>query len=174
MTISMYEASIPAFINMLNSLSAILDKGAAYAADKNIDPSVLLNARLAPDMFALTRQVQVATDMVKNGAARLAGVEAPSFPDTESSFDELKARIAKTVAFLQGIDAAHYEGAQDRTITMKVGPAEVSFPGKVYLFEFVIPNFYFHSGMAYAILRHNGLGLAKADFLAGLGPYFGR
>jgi len=170
----MYDASVPAFVKMLNSLSAILDKAAAYAEAKKIDPSVLVGARLAPDMHPLSRQIQIASDGVKGGAARLAGVEVPSYPDTETTIPELKARIAKTVAFLNGLDKATFDGAEDRTVSVKVGPNELQFPAKVYLFEFVIPNFYFHATTAYAILRHNGVEIGKQDFLAGLAPYFGR
>ncbi len=174
MSLSMYEASVPAFVNMLNSLSAILDKAAAFAAAKKIDPSVLVGDRLAPDMYPLARQIQIATDGVKGGAARLAGVEVPSYPDTETTLPELKERIAKTVALLNSLDKAKFDGAEDRTITLKVGPNELQFPAKVYLFEFVIPSFYFHATTTYAILRHNGVDLGKPDFLAGLAPHFGR
>ena len=165
MSLSMYEASVPGFVNMLNSLSAILDKAAAYAEAKKIDPSVLVNARLAADMHPLSRQIQIASDAVKGGVARLAGVEAPSFPDTETTIAELKARIDKTVAFLNGIDKAKFDGAEDRTVTMKIGPNELQFPAKVFLFEFVAPNFYFHATTAYAILRHNGVEVGKMDFI---------
>ncbi len=174
MPLSMYDASVPAFVNMLTSLSRILDKAAAHAEAKKIDPSVLVGDRLAPDMFPLSRQIQIATDGVKGGAARLAGVEVPSFPDTETTFAELKERIEKTVAFLHSIDKAKFDGAEDRSVTMKVGPNDMTFPAKVYLFEFVIPNFYFHATTTYAILRHNGIEMGKQDFLAGLAPYFGR
>jgi len=174
MSLSMYEASVPGFVNMLNSLSTILDKAATHAEAKKIDPSVLVTARLAADMHPLSRQVQIASDAVKGGVARLAGVEAPSFPDTETTIPELKERIAKTVAFLNGIDKAMFDGAEDRTVAMKVGPNEVTFPAKVFLFEFVAPNFYFHATTSYAILRHNGVEIGKQDFLAGLAPYFGR
>jgi hypothetical protein len=174
MPLSMYDASVPAFVNMLTSISKILDKAAAHAEAKKIDPSVLINDRLAPDMFPLSRQIQIATDGVKGGAERLAGVEVPSFPDTETTFAELKERIEKTVAFLHSIDKAKFDGAEDRSVTMKVGPNDMTFPAKIYLFEFVIPNFYFHATTTYAILRHNGIEMGKQDFLAGLAPYFGR
>lgn len=174
MPLSMYDASIPAFVNMLNALSKILDKASAYAEAKKIDAGVLVNDRLAADMFPLSRQIQIATDGVKGGAARLAGVEVPSYPDTETTIPELKERIAKTVAFLQSIDKSKFDGAEDKELTMKIGPNELTFPAKVYLFEFVIPNFYFHATTTYAILRHNGIEMGKQDFLAGLAPYFGR
>jgi hypothetical protein len=161
----MYDASIPAFIRILGNLSAILDKAAAYAEAKKIDPSVLVNARLAPDMFPLSRQVQIATDGVKGCAARLAGVEVPSYPDTESTFPELKARIAKTADFLNGFKPAQIDGSEERKVAFKVGGQDRSFLGKPYLFEWVIPNFYFHVTTAYDILRHNGLDIGKKDYL---------
>jgi hypothetical protein len=174
MTLSIHDASIPGFVSTLGSLSRILDKAEAFAAAKKIDPSVLIGARLAPDMFPLSRQVQIATDQVKGCAARLAGVEVPSYPDTETTFDELKARIATTLAFMDGIDTAKFEGAEDRPVTMKMGPADVTLPAPVYVFQFVAPNFYFHVSMVYAILRHNGVEIGKQDLLSGLASYFGR
>jgi hypothetical protein len=150
---------------MLGNLSAILDKGAAYAEAKKIEPSVLMNSRLAADMFPLARQVQIASDVVKGGVARLAGIEIPSFPDTETTFPELQARIQKTVAFLKSVSAAQIDGSEERTITLKVGGNEMNFKGLPYLFSFVIPNFYFHITTAYAILRHNGVDVGKADYL---------
>ena len=165
MTLSMYQASIPTFIHGFKNLSAILTKAEAYAAAKKIEPSVLINARLAPDMFPLSRQVQIATDIVKGGAARLAGVAVPSYEDTETTFAELQARIAKTVAFIEGISAGQIDGSETRDITLKVGGNEMTFKGKDYLLQFVIPNFYFHVTAAYAILRHNGLDIGKKDFL---------
>ena len=174
MTLSIYDASIPAFVNMLNAMSGILDAAEKHCEAKKIDPSILVNDRLAPDMFPLARQIQIATDGVKGGAARLAGVEAPAFADTETTLPELKERLAKTVAFLNSIDKSKFDGAEDKTLTMKIGPNDLTFPAKVYLFEFVIPNFYFHATTAYAILRHNGVELGKQNFLAGLAPYFGR
>jgi len=165
MSLSMYDASVPVLTRMLTNLSAILDKAAASAEARKIDPSVLISARLAPDMFALARQVQVASDGAKGGVARLAGVEIPSYEDTESTFPELKARIAKTVAFLNGLDKKKFEGAETRSITMKMRDAEVTFPGQVFLLNFVLPNFYFHVTTAYAILRQNGVDIGKRDFL---------
>jgi len=165
MTLSMYQASTPAFIRTLESMSAILDKAAAHAAAKKIDPSVLVNARLAPDMFPLSRQIQIATDGVKGCAARLAGIDVPSFPDTETTIPELKARIAKTVEFLKSVPAEKIDGSEERPINLKVGPYDLSFVGLPYLFNFVIPNFYFHITAAYAILRHNGVDIGKKDFL---------
>jgi uncharacterized protein len=166
MPLSMYDASIPAFMRMLGNLTKILEKAEAWAKAKNIDPSVLINARLAPDMFPLSRQVQIATDGVKGGAARLAGIEVPSYPDTETTFAELQARIAKTVAFIQSVKPAQLEGSEDRPVSLKAGKRDLTFKGgKPYLFGFVIPNFYFHVTAAYAILRHNGLEIGKMDFL---------
>jgi len=174
MSLTMYEASIPAFVGMLTTLSKILDSGEAFAEGKKIDPSVIINARLAADMLPLSRQVQIACDAVKGAGARLAGVEPPSHPDTETTFSELKARIQTTIDFLNSLDKAKFEGAEDRTIAQPIGPNKIEFPARVYLFEFVIPNFYFHATTTYAILRHNGVDIGKPAYLAALGPYFGR
>ena len=168
MSLTMYQASIPTFIHGLNNLSAILTKASAYAAARKIDPSVLVNARLAPDMFPLSRQIQIASDGVKGCAARLAGIEVPSFPDTETTFDELQARIAKTITFLKSVTAKQIDGSEERDITLKVGGNDMRFKGEHYLLSFVIPNFYFHITAAYAILRHNGLDIGKRDFLGTL------
>ncbi len=165
MTISMFKASIPVLIHGLKNLSNILTKAAAYAESKKIDPSVLINARLAPDMFPLSRQVQIATDITKGGVARLAGVEIPSFPDTETSFEELQARIAKTITFFETIQAEQIDGKEEKDISLKVGGHELNFKGQEYLLYFVIPNFYFHITTTYAILRHNGLDIGKKDYL---------
>ena len=165
MTLSMYQASVCVFIRGFANLSAILDKGAAYAEAKKIDPSVLVNARLAPDMFPLARQVQIATDVTKGGVARLAGIEIPSYADTEATFPELKARIEKTVTFLKSVSAKQIDGTEEKPVTLKVGGSELEFKGQAYLFGFVIPNFYFHITTAYAILRHNGVDVGKADYL---------
>ena len=164
MSLTLYQASIPHFIRMLGNLSAILNKAAAHAAAKKIDPAIFVNARLAPDMFPLSRQVQIATDMVKGCAARLAGIEVPSYEDNETTFAELQARIAKTVAFLQSISASQIDGSEDRKITLKFGSKELSFLGQAYLLDFVLPNFHFHLTTAYAILRHNGVEIGKKDY----------
>ncbi len=164
MTLSMYQASIPGFINILNNLSVILKKAETHATVKNIDPSIFVNARLAPDMYPLSRQIQIASDSVKGCAARLAGVELPSFPDTETTFAELQERIAKTVKFLQSVTPQQIDGSESRDIVVK-GRKERHFKGQDYLFTFVIPNFYFHVTTAYDILRHNGVELGKADYL---------
>jgi hypothetical protein len=165
MTLSMYDACVPAMAHTFKNLEAILDKAAAFAEAKKIDPSVLINARLAPDMHPFARQIQIATDGAKGGAARLAEVEVPSFPDTETSFPELKARLAKTIDFMESIPADKFVGAEDRAVTLKLGPREVTFPAKQFLFSFVIPNVYFHVTTAYAILRHNGVEIGKMDYL---------
>jgi hypothetical protein len=165
MSLSMYQASIPGFVRMLNNLSTILGKAAAHAEAKKIDPAVFINARLAPDMLPLARQVQIATDGVKGCAARLAGIEVPGFPDTETSFPELQARIGKTVAFLQSVAAAKIDGSEARKVTLKLRGVDETFLGQPYLLDFVIPNFYFHVTTAYAILRHNGVEIGKGDYL---------
>jgi hypothetical protein len=165
MAISMYQITIPVFTRVLNNLSAILNKGAAHAEAKKIDPSVFINSRLAPDMFPLARQIQIATDAVKGCAARLAGVEIPAFADTEVSFPELQDRIAKTVAFLNSITEAQLEGSEDKAVTLKVRGNDVELKGMAYLNGFVLPNLYFHVTTAYAILRHNGVELGKSDYL---------
>jgi len=167
MSLSMYQASIPVLIRMLGNLSAILDKAAAHAEAKKLDPAVLIKDRLAPDMLPFSFQVQTATDVAKGCAARLAGIEAPSFADTESTFPELKERIAKTIAFLQSVSAAQIDGSEERNITLKLRAGEFQFQGQGYLLHFALPNFYFHLTTAYAILRHNGVELGKADFLGG-------
>lgn len=165
MSLSMYQASIPVFTRQLNNLSTILGLAAAHAEAKKIDPSVFLNARLAPDMFPLSRQVQIACDGVKGGAALLAGIEAPSHADDETSFAELQARIAKTLAFLQGVSATQIDGSEERTVTLKRRDKETHFQGQAFLLDHVMPNFYFHLTTAYAILRHNGVEIGKRDFL---------
>jgi len=165
MSLSMYQASTPMFIRMLGNLSKILDKAAVYAEAKKIEPAVLVNARLAPDMFPFSRQIQIAADMVKGCAARLAGVEVPSYQDTESTIPELQERIRKTVGFLQSVSATQIDGSEDKTITLKMRGNDVSMKGQAYLLGFVIPNFFFHITTAYAILRHNGLEIGKMDYI---------
>jgi hypothetical protein len=165
MSLSMYQAAFPAVLRTLGALSKILDKAAAHCEARKIDPSVLLNYRLAPDMYALTRQVQIVTDQAKGMAARLTGSEIPSFPDTEASFDELKARLAKTVDYLESFIPERLDGAEDRPITLKAGTTELKFSGRDYVFGFVLPNFYFHAATAYDILRHAGVEVGKRDFI---------
>lgn len=168
MSLSMYQASIPVFIRQLNNLSAILKKGEEHALAKKIEPEVFINARLAPDMFPLSRQVQIATDGVKGAAARLAGVEVPSYPDTEKTFSELQARIAKTIEFAKTFSAKQIDGTEEKKVTLKMRDREVGFLGQAYLLNFVLPNLYFHITATYAILRHNGVDIGKKDFIGGL------
>ena len=165
MALSMYQASIPVFQHTLTALAAILDKVQAHAAAKKIDPSVLLGTRLAPDMFPLSRQVQIACDFAKGAGARLAGIAVPSYEDSEKSIPELKARIAKTQAFLATLTPAQIDGSETRGFKMKVGPQEMDFVGQPYLLSFALPNFYFHATIVYAILRANGVDVGKFDFL---------
>lgn len=163
--ITMYQASAPRFVNLLKNLSAILDKAEAHCAAKKIDPLVLTAARLYPDMFALARQVQVACDASKGAVARLAGIEIPKHEDSEKTFGDLKARIAKTIAFIESVKPAQLDGTEDKEINLKIGPRELKFAGLQYLLGFAWPNVYFHVTTTYAILRHNGVELAKPDFI---------
>lgn len=165
MTISMYQTSVPVFIRMLENLSSILDKATVHAEAEKIDPAVLVNARLAPDMYPLSRQIQIATDMVKGCAARLAGLDVPSYEDNETTFAELQARIVKTIAFLQTVSAEQIDGSEEKVIILPTHSRELNFLGQPYLLNFVLPNFYFHMTTAYAILRHNGVALGKMDFV---------
>ena len=162
---SMYQSTVPLLKTLLGALSNNLDKAAAFAEAKKIDPSVLLNSRLSPDMFPLKQQVQVATDQAKGGAARLAGLEVPSYADDETTFEQLKARIAKTLAFIDGIKPAQIDGSENREIVLKMRSGDVKYTGQRYLTGFVIPNFTFHCTTAYNILRHNGVEIGKRDFL---------
>jgi len=166
MPYSMSQASLPVFEIELDALSAILDKAAAFAAAKKIDPAVLLRSRLSPDMFDLVRQIQVATDQARRGSARLAGVEPPSYEDNETTIEQLKARIGKTIAFLKTLDRKQIDAAAEREITFPLGgPNKGQMKGDDYLNHFVLPNFYFHLTAAYAILRHCGVDIGKRDFL---------
>jgi hypothetical protein len=162
---SMYQTSIPVFTRQLTNLSTILGIAAAHAEEKKIEQSVFLNARLAPDMFPLSRQVQIACDGAKAGAALLAEVEAPSHADDETTFAELQARIAKTLTFLASLSAAQIDGSETRTITLKRRDKETHFQGQAFLLDHVLPNFYFHLTTAYAILRHNATSSAPAKNL---------
>jgi len=165
MSISMYQVSVPVFVRMLGNLRAILEKGAAYAEAKKFKPEVLLNSRLSPDMFPLTRQVQIATDQAKGCSARLAGVEVPKFEDNEASFEELYARIDKTLAFLKTLKPEQIDGSEGKDITLPSPRGPMEFKGQPYLLFFVHPNLYFHCTTAYAILRHNGVEVGKMDFV---------
>ena len=169
MPLSMSQASLPVFEIGLNALSAILAKAEAHAATKKIDPAVLLNSRLSPDMFPLVRQVQIAADQAKNGSARLAGVEAPRYEDNETTMDQLKARLAKTVAYLKTLDRKQIDASADREITFPLGPTKKGhMKGDDYLNHFVLPNFYFHVTAAYTILRHCSVDIGKQDFLGAI------
>jgi hypothetical protein len=165
MKISMYEASVPVFIRVLGNLAAILEKAAAHAEARKFDPDILVTSRLYPDMFPLAKQVQIASDAAKGGAARLAGTEPPSFEDKEKTIPELVERLRKTADFLRTLEPAQFEGAEDRTVTWKTRAGEKSMPGMPYLLTHVNPNFYFHVTTAYAILRHNGVEIGKGDYL---------
>ena len=163
--LSMFDATITPLKRTLANLSHILKKGEAHADTKNIEHAVFLNARLFADMYPLTRQIQIATDMSKGAAARLAGLEVPKYEDNEASFAELQARIAKTLAFIDSIKPAQLDGAEARDITISVRKTDLHFTGQTYLFDWVLPNVYFHATTAYNILRHNGVELGKPDFL---------
>jgi hypothetical protein len=165
MTISMYQASVPLFRTLLGALSGVLDKGVAFAEQKKFDPSALVNARLAPDMFTLARQVQVATSHAAACVARLAGVDVPAWPDSGTTFEEMKAQIAKAIAFFDGIKPAQVDGSEGKQIPLKMGGNEMMLTGQRYLIGFEIPNVTFHCTTAYNILRHNGVDIGKRDFL---------
>jgi hypothetical protein len=165
MAISMYQASAPRFANTLKNLSAILGKAQAHCEARKIDPLVLTASRLYPDMFALARQVQIACDSAKGAVARLAGVEIPKHEDTEKTFEELQARIAKTLEFIATVKPAQVDGSEEKEVVLKLQGKDVPFKGLQYLLGFAWPNFYFHATTAYAILRHNGVELGKRDFI---------
>lgn len=166
MSLSMYEASVPVFTQLLTALDGCLAKAAAHAAEKKIEPDALLRARLFPDMFDLVRQVQIACDFAKSVPARLADVEVPSYEDNEASFADLHARIAKTLAFIATLDAAKFEGSDARTVVLRPGtPKEKHLGGKAYLLGYGLPQFFFHVTTAYALLRHNGIEIGKKDFM---------
>ncbi len=164
----MHSMSVPVFVKTLGNLSAILDKAAAHAEAKKIDPAVLLTSRLYPDMFPLTKQVEVACDFAKGTVARLAGQEPPKYDDNELTIEALKARIAKTVDYVQGFQAAQFAGAEDREVQMKIRDQTLSFKGLTYLAHMAMPNFFFHATTAYDILRHNGVELGKRDFIGAI------
>ncbi len=164
MSINLYDSLVPSYTTVLTGLSIVLAKGAEFAVERKIDPSVLLASRLAPDMFALTRQVQIATDNVKGSIARLSGQEVPSWPDTETTFEELHARIAKALELIKVANRADFEGADTRVLSVKVGPTVREFTGADYFFTFAQPNVFFHATTAYAILRHNGVPVGKRNY----------
>ena len=165
MTISMYQASAPRLINSMHNLSTILDKTQAYIDAKKIDPAALLQFRLFPDMLNLTRQIQIASDTAKGVVARLAGVDIPAYEDNETSVAELQARIAKTIAFIEGFTPAQIDGTEDKAIVTKRGDKETHYTGMQFLLGHAIPNVYFHVSIAFAILRHNGVEIGKRDYL---------
>jgi uncharacterized protein len=165
MKISMYALSIDIFTHALGNLSAILEKGVAHAAARKFDPNVLVTSRLAPDMLPLSRQVQIACDLAKNSAARLAGVEPPRFEDNEKTMEELRARIAKAIDYLKSIPAGALEASEERDIKVPAGERTLEFKGLVFLQRWAIPNVFFHITTAYNILRHNGVDIGKRDFL---------
>ncbi len=167
MSVSVYDASVSVYSTILTGLDAMLDKANHWSAERKIDPSALLLARLAPDMFHLTRQVQITTDMIKGTVARLAGIEPPRYEDTETTFADLKARVAKTRDFLATFKPDQFVGAETRAIKLQLGPNSFDYVGKDYLLTFGTPNVFFHYSMVYAILRHNGLAIGKRDFLVG-------
>ncbi|WNG24879.1 DUF1993 domain-containing protein [Cystobacter fuscus] len=165
MSLSMYQASVPVFIHMLDNLSAILGKAASYAETKKIEPGVLINARLAPDMLPLSFQLRMACESAKYCATQLAGMEPTQQPDTEATFADWQARITKTIDFLKSLNAEQIDGSEERTVIIKMRTQEMRLQGQPFLLTFALPNFYFHLTTAYAILRHNGLDIGKMDFL---------
>lgn len=165
MSVTMYQASIPVLKHKLNNLSGILQKGLAYADSKKIEHEVFINARLAPDMFPLVKQIQIASDTAKGCAARLAGIDIPAFADNETTFVQLQERIKKTINFLDSVAPEQINGSETRQIILKFPNSSFTFDGQTYLLNFVWPNFYFHMTIAYAILRHNGVDLGKMDFI---------
>ena len=165
MKISMYQASVPTFVRALNNLAAILEKAGAHAEAKKIDPAVLINSRLYPDMFTLAKQVQIASDAAKGGAARLAQLAPPAYEDNEASLPELVARLRKTVAYLETLKPEQIDGSEDRTVTWKTQTSTKSMQGMPYLLNHLLPNVFFHVTTAYDILRHNGIEIGKQDFL---------
>jgi hypothetical protein len=165
----MYQIGVPTFQKHLHALDGIIDKAAAYAAARKIAPETLLTARLYPDMFNFTRQVQEATKFAALSVQRLADVEIPVEADGETSFEELKDRIGRTLELLNSVNPEQMEGSEDRSLTIKVGPNEMTFSGRDYLLHFALPNFYFHCTTAYGILRHNGLEIGKRDFMRRVG-----
>jgi uncharacterized protein len=168
MALSLYDVSIPVLVRGLTNLSTLIDKAAAHAEAKKIEPSVLAQARLFPDMFPLVRQVQITCDTAKGAAGRLAAIDIPKHEDTETTLAELKQRIAKTVDFIQSVKASQLEGAESRSIEIKTPNRTFSFTGLSYLNQFVLPNFYFHESISYAILRHNGVEVGKNDYLGAM------
>lgn len=166
MSLSLHEASVPVFRHMLRALDGVLAKGEAHAKAEGYDPDVLLQARLFPDMFPLLKQVQIACDFAKSVSARLADVEVPAMPDEERSVSDLRERIARTLAFVEGLDALLFDGGEEREIVLRPGtPKERRFDGRGYLLQYGLPQFFFHVTTAYALLRHNGVPVGKLDYM---------
>ncbi len=165
MSLSMHEASVETFKRMLRALASLLEKAEAHVTSRKIDPEALLGARLFPDMFSFTRQVQLTCDFAKLCCARLSGIEAPKHEDKEASFQELKARIAAVLTFIDGLKAKDIDGTENKDITLKIGGKDTQMKGRDYLLFFALPNFYFHATTAYDLLRHNGVEVGKRDFL---------
>ncbi|MBE0627772.1 MAG: DUF1993 domain-containing protein [Burkholderiales bacterium] len=165
MTLSMYQASVPRFANILGNLAKILDKAQAHVDAKKLDPAALTGYRLFPDMLPMTKQVQIACDTAKGAAARLAGIEIPSFEDNETTLTDLKSRITRTLAFLQTLTPAQIDGSEAKIIVIKRGDKESRYEGMQYLLGHALPNFYFHVTTTYNILRHNGVEIGKRDYL---------
>ncbi len=162
---SFYDATVPAFLQILGSLSGLLAKADAHCKARNIAPEVLLSARLYPDMLPFSRQIQLASDFAAKGCARLTHSEVPSTPDTEKSFEELKQRLTKTIDYLKTFKPAQFDGADTREVTFPVGPTTMTLKGQQFASGFAFPNFYFHAATAHGILRHNGVEIGKRDFL---------
>jgi uncharacterized protein len=167
-SLSMHSASVPVFVRMLGNLSAWIEKAEAHARAKKFDTSVYLNARLAPDMLPFSKQIQIACDAAKFGVARLAGVESPKFEDNETTLAELRERITKTVAYVQSVPAAQIDGTEAKDVVVPRRDGSMTLKGEFYLKHFVLPNFFFHTTTAYALLRHNGVELGKGDYLGAL------
>jgi hypothetical protein len=165
MSLSMYQASVPIFLRQFAALTAIIEKAQAFVKDGGLDEAEFIDARLAPDMLNFAKQVQIATDGAKGGIARLAGVDVPAFADTETTFDELKDRIARTVAFIESVPAGSVDGTEDKALAFKIRDKDMKFVGQPFLLHFVLPNFFFHVTTAYGILRHKGVQIGKMDFL---------
>lgn len=168
MAVSMYQASVPVCVRMMNNLKAIMKKSEEYAQSKKIDLDVFFNARLAPDMYPLARQIQVVSDTSKGCAARLAGIDPPKFEDNEKTYAELYARLDKTIAFLNTLKPEQIDGSEDKTITLKLPSVTLEMNGAQFLQQFSLPNLYFHATTAYGILRHNGVPLSKPDYIGKL------
>ena len=165
MALSMYDLSVPVFTRGLGQLAHLLEKGLAHATAENIDPATLVDARLAPDMFTLARQVQSASDASKLAIARIAGITAPSFADTETTFEELQARISKTLDFFETVDRSQLDNSEGRPVVVKTRGHELNFTAERYLLQFALPNFFFHVTTAYGVLRNSGVPVGKLDYL---------